>query len=107
MSDAGTQVSGEAVPDLEAYKLAYKPINAVQENRMYFVVSIFLLLYIVLFELATDNRSHFISEHKWGLCGRRRIDTLFLPELQPNVLHSSRDQKADICSTYGAGRDVG
>ena len=67
MSDAGTQVSSEAGPDLEAYKLAYKPINAVQENRMYFVVSIFLLLYVVLFKLVTDNGSHFISEHEWEL----------------------------------------
>lgn len=39
MSDAGTQASGEAVPELEAYKRAYKPINVIQENRMYFVVS--------------------------------------------------------------------
>ena len=105
MSDAGTQVSSEAVPDLEAYKLAYKPINAVQENRMYFVVSIFLSLYVVLFKLATKNRSHFISEHEWELCGRRKIDTLFLPELQPIVLHSSRDQKANISSTRGVGHD--
>ncbi|KJA19691.1 hypothetical protein HYPSUDRAFT_143440 [Hypholoma sublateritium FD-334 SS-4] len=39
MSDTGTQASGGAVPDLEAYKRAYKPINIIQENRMYFVVS--------------------------------------------------------------------
>ena len=44
MSDAGTQASGEAVPDIGAYKLAYKSPNAVQENRMYFVVSISLSL---------------------------------------------------------------
>ncbi|KJA16837.1 hypothetical protein HYPSUDRAFT_58011 [Hypholoma sublateritium FD-334 SS-4] len=36
MSDTGTQASGDAAPDLEAYKRAYKPINSVQEDQMYF-----------------------------------------------------------------------
>ncbi len=44
MSDAGTQASGETAPNLEAFKHSYKPIHTNQQNRMYFVVSLFFVI---------------------------------------------------------------